>query len=396
MIATCSPALQSRVAFLRQISIFEDLGDEVLLGIAAELKQVDFKAEEVIIHEGDDTEGLFIVAFGCVQLRASGVEFSIISSGNYFGEQSLIAGDSRNLTASAISDTTLYYWDKESFESVASKEAKMLKTIIMRLFERLKKKALLEDDLVQKTAQIKAQSQLISAQKNALQDLVESKDQLLTIIAHDLKNPFNLILGLSEMLINVPNLPEPKRLLFTEKLNHSAKDVYSLLENLLGWSRCNNGENHCQPEIINLRNLILNNICLYKNVAESKNITLFVEEDHAEAYADIQMIDTVIRNLLGNAIKFTESGSIQMSCEDCGEYSRFSITDSGVGMQSHVAQQLLCSETLYTTRGTRDEKGTGLGLKLCQRFVDANHGTISVVSAVGIGTSFHVTLPKPK
>ena len=391
----CQTNIQSRVALLRQMSIFRDVSDEVLFGIASELKQVDVKSDEVIFREGDTPDGMFIVEYGCVQLHACGVEFSIISSGNYFGEHSLIAGEHRNLSALAVTDTKLFYWDRQSFESAVSKETNLLKMIVMRLFERLKQKSLLEDELVQKTAEIKAQRQLITEQNATLQNVVEAKDQLLGIIAHDLKNPFNLILGLSEMLLNAPDLPVPKRLLFTEKLNHSAKDVYSLLENLLGWARCQNGQMTCSPETIDLRDIILNNVSLYKNVAESKNITLRVEGDSTKAFADIQMIDTVVRNLLGNAIKFTESGYVQLSCEDCGSHVRLAVIDSGVGMPSYIAERLLVDDAHYTTRGTREEKGTGIGLKLCLRFVELNAGELSVTSAVGVGTTFLFTLPKP-
>lgn len=395
MQVACQTNIQSRIALLRQMSIFRDVSEEVLFGIASELKQVDVKSDEIIFREGDIPDGMFIVEYGCVQLHSGGIEFSIISTGNYFGEHSLIACEHRNLSASAVTDTKLYYWDRISFESVVSKETNLLKMIVIRLFERLKQKAQLEDELVHKTAEIKAQRQLIAEQNAALHTVVEAKDQLLGIIAHDLKNPFNLILGLSEMLLNAPDLPVPKRQLFTEKLNHSAKDVYSLLENLLGWARCQNGQMSYYPEIIDIRDLILNNISLYKNVAESKNITLRIEGESVKAYADIQMIDTVVRNLLGNAIKFTESGFVHLSCEDGGNCVRIAVIDSGIGMPSYIAERLLTDDTHYSTCGTRNEKGTGIGLKLCKHFVVLNRGELSVTSAAGVGTTFMFTLPKP-
>lgn len=396
MQVTCQTDIKSRIELLRKMQIFNTVSDEVLFGIASELRQVDVKSDEIIFREGDKPDGMFIVEYGCVQLHAGGVEFSIISSGNYFGEHSLIAGEQRSLSALAVTDTKLYYWDKESFESTVSKETNLLKEIVVRLFERLKQKSVLEDELVQKTAEIKAQRQLIAQQNATLQNIVESKDRLLGIIAHDLKNPFNLILGLSEMLLNAPDLPEPKRQLFTEKLNHSAKDVYSLLENLLGWARCQIGEMTYYPETIDLRDLILNNVALYKNIAESKKITLRVEGDSVKAFADIQMIDTVVRNLLSNAIKFTESGYVQLSCEDYGNLVRLAVIDSGVGMPSYIAERLLVDDEHYTTRGTRNEKGTGIGLKLCRRFVEQNNGELSVTSVLGVGTTFLLTLPKPR
>lgn len=387
---------KSRVDFLKEISIFQDVDTSVLNEIAAVLKPVSVKSDEVIFTEGEKSDGMFLVEYGCVQLHSDGVEYSIVSSGNFFGEQSLILGDNFPVSASAITDTQLYFLDKSSFDSAVSKEQNLLKAIILRLVERLKKKSKLEDQLVAQTATMKINAQTIQNQATELKQLVETKDQLLAIIAHDLKNPFNLILGLSEMLLDTPEMDVDKRKLFTEKINHSAKDVYALLENLLSWGRTQNGENQYYPEEIDLQELTFNNVCLYKNIAESKNLKIRVEMDSVKAYADKYMIDTVIRNLLGNALKFTKSGYIQLSCDDKGQFVEFAVTDSGIGIPAHKIESVLSEEENYTTRGTNDEKGTGLGVKLCKKFVEQNRGELTVTSAVGVGTTFMFTLPKQK
>lgn len=391
---TTQPTLTDRITFLKQISIFKELDENTLLEIASELKPVSVKSDETIFHEGDSPNGLFLVEYGCVQLHSEGIEFSIVSSGNFFGEQSLILDGSHSVSASAITDTQLYRLDKLSFDQVASKEQTMLKAIVMKLTDRLKKKSMLEDELVKKAAEIKAYTQTISEQKMALEQLVEMKDQLLSIIAHDLKNPFNLILGLSEMFLDSPNMAPEKKQMFAQRINHSAKDVYNLLENLLNWGRTENGSMQYLPETLDLQEITENNICLYRNIAETKNIILRSEVEAITAFADVQMIDTVIRNLLGNAIKFTQSGYIQMTCVDHGSYIQYAVTDSGVGIPAHKIPFILDDQTNITTRGTNDEKGTGLGLKLCKRLVELNKGDISVTSAVGVGTTFLFTLPK--
>jgi len=388
------PKLTDRIKFLKQISIFKDVDEVILLEIASELKPVSVKSEETIFKEGDSPNGLFLVEYGCVQLHTGGIEFSIVPSGNFFGEQSLILNGAHSLSASAVTDSQLYYLDKPSFDLAVSKEQTLLRAIILRLVERLKKKSMLEDELVKKTAEIKAKTQTISEQKTALEQIIETKDQLLSIIAHDLKNPFNLILGLSEMFLDSPGMSEDKRILFAQRINHSAKDVYNLLENLLNWGKAENGTLQYYPEEIDLQEITSNNIGLYKHIADSKNIVLRSEIEEVKAYADVQMIDTVVRNLLGNAIKFTESGYIQLSCEDHGSHVQYAVTDSGVGIPAHKIPLILDEQTTYTTRGTNDEKGTGLGIKLCKHLINSNKGELSVISALGVGTTFMFTLPK--
>ena len=287
----------------------------------------------------------------------------------------------------------------------------ILLIIIMFLYVRnrerilLHEQKILEDIVASRTKEIALQKEKIeNAYVNVKQlnfDLQESdatKDKLFSIIAHDLKNPFAVILSLSETLSeNFKALDEDEFEEGLKKMHNSAQKVYELLANLLTWSRSQTGNIQFSPQKLKLNPLVQEIKELLKNQYELKNIKLNVEiEPNLIVLADSNMLNIVIRNLISNAIKYTNNGgTINVSGNERKEYIEFVISDNGVGIHKDIIDKLFKIEHKISSPGTNDERGTGLGLILCKEFVEKQGGKIWLTSELGKGSTFYFTIPQP-
>lgn len=223
-----------------------------------------------------------------------------------------------------------------------------------------------------------------------------TKDKFFSIIAHDLRNPFSNILGFADLLNkNYAKYDAEKMERFTKQLYLTAKNTYNLLENLLEWSRTQSDKIPFEPHKINFSNVCLELVEGLKLSASAKNVTLDCAlNENIEFYADINMIKTVLRNLVSNAIKYSYSnGLIQIVATKQETDIVISVKDTGVGIDAYTLSKLFDLTQKYSTSGTADEKGTGLGLIICKEFVEKHGGEIWAESELGHGSSFNFTLP---
>jgi signal transduction histidine kinase/Tfp pilus assembly protein PilF len=231
---------------------------------------------------------------------------------------------------------------------------------------------------------------------NELQRLNIDKDRFMAILGHDLKSPFNVLLGLSEMLaeeINNINIKEIEEI--AKALNKAARNTYSLLEDILLWTRVQSGKIPFKPQKLNFTDITNDVIGLIGPAAKSKNITInHSEVANINIYADPDMIKTVLRNLVSNAIKFTNNhGIINIKSVRSDSELIISVSDNGIGITPDNLTKLFKNSEIITTKGTADETGTGLGLLLCKEFVEIHGGKIWVESEQGKGSEFKFTLP---
>ncbi|MFD2940128.1 sensor histidine kinase [Flavobacterium notoginsengisoli] len=232
-----------------------------------------------------------------------------------------------------------------------------------------------------------------------IQKLLKDKNLFFSIIAHDLKGPLGSSLALSEILaheIDTYSREEIKEI--TEMLHDSNRNIYKLLENLLNWSRMQTGMIEYNPKKVDLNSLIEENIKLNINTALNKNIDLrFESTEIVVASIDKDMIDTVLRNLLTNAIKFTEQqGEIVVSLYKTNKKAEISIRDNGIGIPANIQEKLFKINEKVIQKGTENEIGNGLGLLLCHEFVKKHHGEIWAESKLGKGSTFKFILPLEK
>lgn len=246
---------------------------------------------------------------------------------------------------------------------------------------------------------INQQKKEIENQRDKLEKLNITKDKFFSIIAHDLRNPFHSIQGFSDLLVkDYAKIEDQKKKEYIRLIFESSQHAYYLLENLLHWSRSQSDTIKFNPSEFPLSHIIDENLQIFHVSMERKNITFTSEIDaNTIIYADKNMTDTVIRNLLNNAIKYTpDGGSIFITCKDEGKFIAVSITDTGIGINPEDLPKLFYLEEFHTTQGTEGEAGTGLGLIICKDFIQRNGGEISVVSKPGKSTTFTFTLQKSK
>lgn len=257
----------------------------------------------------------------------------------------------------------------------------------------LKKKK--EKQLEEHLQTINSMNQRLMASEQELKALNASKDKFFSIIAHDIKNPLTGLMGFSEHIKRNYKEMSPEALLDVADIMYTAsRNLYSLLENLLTWSRLQTGRMPYEPETFDLYDLSGQIISLQQANALQKGISVSMVGEKTRVYADRNMIHLVLRNLLSNAIKFTPSGgAIQIEWGISGNQVEVSVTDNGLGMSEDDQQQLFRADGYFTTRGTGNEEGTGLGLLLCKECVEKNGGTISVNSKTGEGSTFAFTVP---
>jgi len=237
----------------------------------------------------------------------------------------------------------------------------------------------------------------LSQRERNLADANATKDRFFSIIAHDLKNPFSGILGLSKILNDdFDQLSVADQRQYIGYINESSDQLYKLLDNLLQWARAQLNQIDPKPEQVAIASLINSCVLLYKNIARNKNIQ--IEYDPVcslTVHADPGMMETIMRNLLSNAIKFTpQDGLIKISASRVGKIIEITVSDSGIGMSDEDQKKLFKIDVRLQKNGTASEHGSGLGLIICKEFVERNHGSIRLQSKEGVGSQFTITLPE--
>ncbi len=252
----------------------------------------------------------------------------------------------------------------------------------------IKKNELLKQLVEEKTKELQ-----LSNEKLIKSNL--TKDKLFSIISHDLKSPFNSLLGFINILEEeYDKLDTVSHKKFIKTIYNSSNLIYNLLDNLLSWSRIQTQKIEFSPTAIDLLKVSENSIKVLSALSNDKNITIINQiKSPLFVLSDEFMLSTIFRNLISNSIKFTpDFGSITLSVKENRTSSKSLITvciqDSGIGIKSDDLENIFKTEDIKSTRGTNNEKGTGIGLSICKEFIEYHHSTIWVESKVGVGSKF--------
>ncbi len=249
---------------------------------------------------------------------------------------------------------------------------------------------------VQDINERKEAEQALMEREKQLRHVNATKDKFFTILSHDLKNPLNGIIGFSKLVqSNLEKRNYQKAERFTKIISRTSEQTMALLSNLLDWSRTQRGKVAFEPEKIDMRDLIEEVAEFIDSTARQKNIFINTSQiENCFVYADRNMMQTIIRNLLTNAIKFTHpGGKVEVRAEKSANETIISVSDTGIGMTKETAENLFSITDTYSKKGTNNEKGTGLGLILCKEFVEKHKGKIWVQSQPGTGSTFYFSLP---
>lgn len=237
----------------------------------------------------------------------------------------------------------------------------------------------------------------LQSRERELRELNSTKDTILSIISHDLKTPFFNIMGLGEiMLNNYEGFSDAEKKELLTNMVDSARASHNLLDNLLNWIRMQTGKIAFMPIRSNINSLIKGTIELARFQATSKGVDLIYNDiSDVEVFTDEHMFNTILRNLMTNAIKYTNSGGkVEILAQEIDEIVKISVKDNGVGIPSEKIDKLFSYGNSVSTPGTNQELGSGFGLIITHDFVKKNKGELTVESEVGQGTTFSFTLPK--
>lgn len=243
---------------------------------------------------------------------------------------------------------------------------------------------------------LRQQVESLVKKNEQLNNLNSTKDRLFSIISHDLRGSFNVILGFQSILANdYAQYSEQERMEMVKRTYSTSQKVFDLVENLLNWTRVQTSSIQYKPIPLDVKKTIIERLDLYKDIAEAKGINFSTElEDELLAYADLNILEAVLRNIIHNAIKFTTSGGlIQIKAIRQQEDILIAVIDSGVGMNLQQVNSLFIPEKVVTINGMGGEKGPGIGLLLCKDFVEMNKGKFTVESKWGKGSTFSFTIP---
>lgn len=253
--------------------------------------------------------------------------------------------------------------------------------------------------LEEKTIELSDLNSKLNESEKELKALNASKDKFFSIIAHDLRSPFTSLLGLTEYLASdYNNIPQNELKVISDNLLQSAKLTFNLLENLLQWAKVRTGRIKLNAEYFSLKKVICGMLDLYKGNAVNKDISIEVNiNGDIDVFADLNMVETIFRNLFSNAIKFTHAGGkIIVGVKEKDGIVEISIKDNGVGISEENIKKLFQIDQNISTHGTQNEEGSGVGLILCKEFVEMNDGKIFVESKAGKGSTFSFTVPTNK
>ncbi|MGE5403017.1 MAG: tetratricopeptide repeat protein [Ignavibacteriales bacterium] len=250
--------------------------------------------------------------------------------------------------------------------------------------------------LEEKNREISSQHEELTRLNEELKISNATKDKFFSIVAHDLRSPFFGFLGLSDDLAkHSEELSREDISEYAGIINQSARKIFGLLNNLLAWSVLQSGRMNPEFIRVDMHEEAENIINLFMTSARSKGVSIKNEVDLSSmALADKNMVETVLRNLVSNAIKFTGSGgSITISSKDKGRFVEMCVKDTGIGMDEETMEKIFRIDSAYSAKGTRGETGSGLGLILCRELISKNGGSVTVLSHPGKGTNFTFTLP---
>lgn len=236
----------------------------------------------------------------------------------------------------------------------------------------------------------------LRAKKDELQEAVDVKNKFISILAHDLKNPFNSLIGFSDLLKDEVEIYSNEKLKkFVNNIHEVTTNTYFLLDELLEWARTQQDLVAFNPENIHVIQIVNDCISILLSASKTKNIEIDCKiSQDLYVFADTNMLKTILRNLISNAIKFTpKCGKIRITASIKEPYIEIIVSDTGIGMDTNTFESLFKIDKTKSIKGTEGERGTGFGLLLCKEFVEKHGGTICVKSELGIGSDFIITLP---
>jgi signal transduction histidine kinase len=365
---------------------------------------VELGPDQALFRKGEPPDAMYVLAKGRIRIHDGDYLFTELEPPASFGEYALVQDAPRTASATACGSASLLRLDRDIFRRQVSDEFGFLHGLLRSMLGRIVEKDVTEEAISRNREEIRRQRDQIASQRDELerqrQQLAQMnavKDKFFAIVAHDLKNPLMALSLMSRTLSERPEYLTPEKTQEYAQLTHeSATLACQLMENLLDWSRSQSNGIRISTQPVKLRSAVHDSFALLGLCARNKRIALHNEvAEGVMVLADPRCVSTIGRNLVSNALKYTQpGGDVTVRATGTPSEVLWSVSDTGVGIEPERIPDLFRSDVYATTRGTADEMGTGLGLKLCKEFAERSRGAIGVLSELGKGTTFTVTLPR--
>jgi len=379
--------LKSRTEFLKNLRIFKKASDLELRDLATSLSdQVVHKGEQIIC-KGDEANNMFIIAKGRVKIHDGEHVLNEVGKGHVFGEYSLFHTHTRTASVTTTETTYLLKLSQNDFKQLLKKNPDIQMSVIESLVDTIAVQNQLEKELAEKNIQIEIQ-------KKELEKAIRTKDRFFSLVAHDLRSPLSSLSSYLNLLINSSELSRDEIKKYASEIQESVENVVEMLNNLLNWAVSETGEWQIKAKEFNILSSVERVIDLYQSIADKKKISLVNNASPFTVKADNNSVDVIMRNLVSNAIKYTQNGGkIVLSTSKKGDAVVISVEDNGRGMDEHTISNLFNIEIKSKFGDNSQQGGTGLGLLLSKEFAEKNEGNLSFETELNKGTTFFLRLP---
>jgi len=392
------------INLLKEIEIFSEFDNSILKKFSENMIEVFISKGETLFNKGDKESAMYIILDGSVEIHVNDYIFTTLNSKQFFGEYSLIDSAVRSASVTAVRDTHLLELQQKTFDEVTAKQPELWKSVLIPLIKRLRDYNIVEEKLTMRTIDIQKQKykieqekESIENQKKELEAINTTKDKFFTIMGNDLKNPFTTITGITDLLLKKYNTIEPEETLeYISQINQHSKNAYSLVDNLLLWARSQTGSIKISFKRTNLKSIIDSIVKPFLVNANQKSITITIDiESELHGYFDIDMISIVIRNIISNALKFTNTnGQINIRAIEMGDMIQVEIEDTGIGISNEDQKNIFSIDKKTNIANSSEKEKTGLGMVLIKEFIQKNGGNIWLDSEPNAGTVVKFTLQK--
>lgn len=400
--------LFERLEFLRQRPIFSEASEEVLFELASLLKEKEVPKGTVIIRKGDIGDAVFMIATGKVRVHDGNHVHARMGEGHMFGEYALIDQHVRSASVTAEENCLLLELGKADFYRIAAGDTGILHGVVREMISRIRQMNQLEEKLSKSYLKIQHQKDLIEKQNESivqqktqleqqnfdLTKLNEEKNQLISTVIHQIKNPLTSALCMADMLDAREGHVDDTEREGLSIIRNSIKRINNLINEILDVSVIDSKVYQLKTEALDLKVILDELLDNYQYFIDQKNISLFKTVESVSARLNRVYVTQIFDNILSNAIKFSpESGDLKVDLSLHGEIVRFKVQDEGPGMEKGLAQDIFERYRRQTPMSEQEKSPEGLGLAIVYKYTAALNGEVSLNTAPGEGMTVTVDLP---
>ena len=384
--------LAARVRILRDVDIFSELRRPLLEEIAQKVEIVDLKPSETLLKIGDRAHAMYVIYEGNVTVHDGKYEFAKLGKGECFGEYALIDPEVRNASVSGVTQAKLFKLKQDDFYDLVDANPGFVNAVLIVLIRRLRKVDKLQKSLAESYVKISNQKDKIERQNLELSNLNEEKNHLISVIAHDIRNPLASSISIAETLQTEMKSEHPEYLEHTGALIRTMWRINDLATKILEVKSEEQNRIKQQPTTINLGDLLDNIHQDYRQMAKKKDIS--IEFEHNDTYAELDNIHAgqIFENLVSNAIKFSPHGKrIFINVHDTAGRAIVEIRDQGPGFSEADKEKLYKKFQRLSALPTGGENSLGLGMSITKNYIEQMKGEIELQSQPGKGAHFIVS-----